>query len=142
VRKPKGYEVKDPGDLVQVDTPDVRPLPRMALKHFTARDVVVLWNVIEVHTRATATTAAGFLDAIQKRTSFPVGAIQVDGGSEFQAGFETECQRRGLRLFVLPPRSPKLNGCVEQAQRTHTGEFYEIAEFSLEVDPLNREPQA
>ena len=93
MRKPKGYEVKDPGDLVQVDTPDVRPLPRMALKHFSARDVVARWNVIEVHTRATATTDAGFLDAIQKRMPFPVRDIQVDGGSEFQAGLETECQR-------------------------------------------------
>ena len=37
VRKPKGYEVKGPGDLVQVDTLDVRPLPGMVLKHFTAR---------------------------------------------------------------------------------------------------------
>ena len=142
VRKPKGYEVKEPGDLVQVDTLDVRPLPGIVLKHFTARDVVARWDVLEVHTRATATTAAGFLDAIQKRMPFPVRAIQVDGGSEFQAGFETECQRRGLRLFVLPPRSPKLNGCVERAQRTHTEEFYEITNFSLDVTTLNQELQA
>lgn len=70
---------------------------------------------------------------------FPVHAIQVDGGSEFQAAFEMECQRRGIRLFVLPPRSPKLNGSVERAQRTHTEEFYEVTESSLEVAPLNQE---
>ena len=51
VRKPRGYEVKDPGDLVQVDTLDVRPLPGVVLKHFTARDVVSRWDVVEVHTR-------------------------------------------------------------------------------------------
>ncbi len=139
MRKPKGYAVQEPGDLVQVDTLDVRPLPGVVLKHFTARDVVSRWDVIEAHTRATGNTAAGFLDALQARMPFPVGAIQVDGGSEFQAGFETECQRRGLRLFVLPPRSPKLNGCVERAQRTHTEEFYEVTEFSLQVAALNRE---
>ena len=33
---------------------------------------------------------------------------------------------RGIRLFVLRPRSPKLNGCVERAQSTHTEEFYEV----------------
>ena len=54
VRKPKGYAVQEPGDLVQVDTLDVRPLPGMVLKHFTARDVVSRWDVIEAHTRATA----------------------------------------------------------------------------------------
>jgi putative transposase len=139
VRKPKGYVVKEPGDLVQVDTLDVRPLPGMVLKHFTARDVVSRWDVIEVHTRATATTAAGFLDRLLQRMPFQVRAIQVDGGSEFQAAFETECQRRGLRLFVLPPHSPKLNGSVERAQRTHTEEFYEITDFPLEVAALNQE---
>ena len=141
VRKPRGYVVKDPGDLVQVDTLDVRPLPGVVLKHFTARDVVSRWDVVEVHTRATATLAAGFLDAIQQRMPFQVRSIQVDGGSEFQAAFEQACQKRGLRLFVLPPRSPKLNGCVERAQRTHTEEFYEITDFSLEVATLNQELQ-
>ena len=31
---------------------------------------------------------------------------------------------------------------MERAQRAHTEEFYEIAEFSLEVAPLNQELQA
>ena len=140
VRKPRGYEAKNPGDLVQVDTLDVRPLPGggVVLKHFTARDVVSRWDVVEVHTRATATLAAGFLDTIQQRMPFPVRAIQVDGGSEFQAGFEQACQERNIRLFVLPPRSPKLNGCVERAQRTHTEEFYEVNDFPLEIAPPNQ----
>ena len=38
--------------MVQVDTLDVRPLPGMALKHFTARDVVSRWDVVEAHSRA------------------------------------------------------------------------------------------
>ena len=139
IRKPRWYEAKNPGDLVQVDTLDVRPLPGVVLKHFTARDVVSRWDVVEVHTRATATLAAGFLDTIQQRMPFEVRAIQVDGGSEFQAGFEQACQERNIRLFVPPPRSPKLNGCVERAQRTHTEEFYEVNDFPLEIAPLNQE---
>jgi hypothetical protein len=73
--------------------------------------------------RATAKTASRFLDSLEARTPFPVKAIQVDGGSEFQADFERECQRRGILLFVLPPQSPKLNGYVERARRTHVEEF-------------------
>jgi transposase InsO family protein len=138
VRKPKGYEVKTPGDLVQVDTLDVRPLPGVVLKHFTARDMGSRWDVVEAHSRATATTAAGFPDSLLGRMPFPVKALQVDGGSEFQASFEEACQVRGIRLFVLPPRSPKLNGCVERAQRTHQEEFYEIHDGDLEIVPLNQ----
>ena len=139
VRKPKEYRAIQPGDLVQVDTLDVRPLPGLVWKHFTGRDVVSRWDVLQAHTRATAATATQFLDSLQQRMPFPIRAVQVDGGSEFAAEFEQACQQRGLRLFVLPPRSPKLNGAVERAQRTHTEEFYQVADCSLEMAALNRE---
>ena len=76
--------------------------------------------------RATAASATMFLDTLLERMPFPVRALQVDGGSEFAADFEQACRQRQLWLFVLPPRSPKLNGAVERAQRTHTEEFYEV----------------
>ena len=62
----------------------------------------------------------------------------MDGGSEFQAAFEQACRELGIKLFVLPPRSPKLNGHVERAQRTHTDEFYELYDGDLEIAPLNQ----
>ena len=68
-----------------------------------------------------------------------IRAVQVDGGSEFAAEFEQACQQRGLHLFVLPPRSPKLNGAVKRANRTHTEEFYQVTACSLEMKKLNRE---
>lgn len=136
VRKPKDYQVKAPGDLVQLDTLDVRPLPNVVIKHYTARDVVSRWDVVAAHTRATANTATSFLDILLARMPFPVRALQVDGGSEFEAAFERACQERGIKLFVLPPRSPKLNGCVERAHRTHTEEFYEVYYGELDMTSL------
>jgi len=138
VRKPKEYVARAPGDIVEVDTLDVRPLPGIILKHFTARDVISRWDVLEAHTRATSNTASGFIDVLLKRMPFPIKAIQVDGGSEFQDAFERECQKRGIELFVLPPRSPKLNGHVERAQRTHREEFYEVTNASFEIRELNQ----
>jgi putative transposase len=138
VRKPKDYVVKEPGDIVEVDTLDVRPLPGVVLKHFTARDVISRWDVLEAHTRASSHTAAAFMDTLLRRMPFPIKVIQVDGGSEFQDAFEEECQRRCIKLFVLPPRSPKLNGHVERAQRTHTEEFYEVTDTSFEIAELNQ----
>ena len=126
VRKPKGYEATAPGDIVEVDTLDIRPAPGVILKQFTARDVISKWDVIEARARATSKTAKEFLDTVQRNMPFNVRAIQVDGGSEFYSEFEQECQRIGIKLFVLPPKSPKLNGCVERAHRTHTEEFYEV----------------
>lgn len=142
LRKPKDYAVEQPGDLVQLDTMDLRPSPGVVLKQFTARDVISRWDVIEVHRRATSTAAALFLETLTRRLPFPLRALQVDGGSEFTAVFEAACRQRALRLFVLPPRSPKLNGQVERANRTHTEEFYEVTPCSLSIAELNRELQA
>lgn len=124
VRKPKEYLADSPGAIVQVDTAYVSLFAGFNFKHFTACDVFTRWQVLEAHGRATAHAAAGFLDTILERMPFPVRAIQVDGGSEFMAQFEDACRDRGIRLFVLPPRSPKLNGHVERAQRTNKEEFY------------------
>ena len=125
-RKPRDYLPLLPGDLVQVDTADVRWSGADRYKHFSGRDVVSRWDVLGVYGRATARTAADFLDQLIGRMPFAVRAIQVDGGSEFKAEFEEACHERSLLLFVLPPRSPKLNGCVERAQRTHKEEFYQL----------------
>jgi putative transposase len=135
-RKPRDYQIKETGDIVQLDTLDLRPLPGVLFKHFTAHDVVSKWNVMSVHRQANAATAAHFLDSLQERMPFPVKAIQVDGGPEFEAIFEEECQLRGIRLFVLPPRSPKLNGGVERAHRTHTEEFYEVTDSTFDLAEL------
>jgi len=138
VRKPKEYIAKEPGDIVEVDTLDVRPLPGVILKHFTARDIISRWDVLEAHTRATSNTASGFMEAMIERMPFPIRAVQVDGGSEFEDVFEETCRRKGIKLFVLPPRSPKLNGHVERAQRTHTEEFYQITDAGFEISELNQ----
>ena len=62
----------------------------------------------------------------------------MDGGREFRDLFEAGCQRKGIQLFVLPPRSPKLNGHVERAQRTHTEEFYELTDSNFDLVELNQ----
>ena len=125
-RKPREYLAQAAGDIVEVDTLDIRSSSSKLLKQFTARDVVSRYDVLEVRASATASLAAQALTAMLERLPFPVRAVQVDGGSEFMADFELLCQAKGLRLFVLPPRSPKLNGAVERANRTHTEEFYEL----------------
>jgi len=138
VRKPKEYIALEPGDIVEVDTLDVRPMAGVAFKQFTARDVISRWDVLKASSRASSTAAASFIDSLKERMPFSIKAIQVDGGSEFQDVFEQKCREYGLKLFVLPPRSPKLNGHVERANRTHTEEFYEITDASFEMEEINK----
>ena len=136
VRKPAGWAVERPGDLVQIDTVEIRPFADHPFKQFTARDVISRWDTLEVRRSATARLAAEMLDALASRMPFPVRAISVDGGSEFMAEFEAACQAKDIALFVLPPRSPKLHGSVERANRTHAEEFYEVTDAVLEPDAI------
>lgn len=112
IRKPRSYQAERPGDIVQVDTLDIHPFPAIHFKHF--------------------------LNQLIKRAPFPIRAIQVDGGSEYKAAFEQACQDLGISLFVLPPRAPKLNGCVERAHRTHLDEFNALYEPDSDLERLNK----
>ena len=142
IRKPADWTVERPGDLVELDTLDIRPLPGTIWKQFTARDVVSRWDTVELGRRATASAAAQVLDRLAERMPFPVRAISIDNGSEFMAEFEAACQDRAIRLFVLPPRSPKLHGAVERANRTHTEEFYEVTDAEPELTAFQVELRA
>ena len=139
VRKPKYWRIEQPGDLVEIDTKEIRMRRGLILKHFSARDVISRWDVVEVHRRGTSLAAARFLDTLLDRVPFPVRALQVDGGSEFAAEFELACQQKELPLFVLPPKSPKLNAHVERSHRTHNEEFYEVQADSDQVPRLNHQ---
>lgn len=142
VRLPNGLAIERPGDLVELDTLDVRPVPSLVLKQFTARDRVSRWDVLEVGRRATAVTAAAALAAIVDRMPFPARAISVDNGSEFMAEFEAACAGLGIALFNLPPRSPKLHASVERANRTHAEEFYEVTDAPPDLASLKVELRA
>ena len=72
---------------------------------------------------------------------FPVKAIQVDGGSEFMAEFEVACQARGLALYVLPPRSPQMNGAVERCNGAWRYEFYQTYDLPCGVEKPQPDPR-
>lgn len=125
IRRPKGTPAPSlPGDVVQIDTVYVRPLATVELRQFSAIDVVsrIAWTT--VRSRATAGTARDFVVELVDAMPFPIRAIQVDGGAEFMAEFELACRDLDIRLYVLPSRSPKLNGCVERFNRTTRAEFW------------------
>ena len=138
-RLPRGRKPARPGEIVQVDTMTVSLRDgRPPVKHFTACDPVARWTVAQAGRRATAANAVRFLDKLLAAMPFPVEAIQVDGGSEFKAGFEAECERRGIALYELPPRSPKLNGHVERANGSWRYEFYGAWDLAGDLERLNR----
>lgn len=120
------YIPKLPGDLVQVDSLHVRDHEQRRYQ-FTAQDYISKFTARTAAYRITATSASTVLKALAERLPMPIRAVQVDGGSEFMAVFEKACETRGIKLYVLPPHSPKLNGVVERMNRTSREEVYDLA---------------
>lgn len=136
-RLPWGYAAEGPGDLVEIDATPIEVLPGLRRIHFTARDVVSRKDVLVAYSRQTSQASAQVLREAFGRFGFPVRAIQIDGGSEFKATFEAACAELRIKLFVLPPRSPQLNGHVERAHRTHQEEFYDLEEIPESLEAHN-----
>jgi len=126
IRKPQGYRVTAPGDLVQVDTLQIRLQSDDCRWQFSSRDLISRWDVSRAY-------------HMQRKFPFALRAIQIDGGSEFKKHFEEACLERGIRLFLIPPKTPKLQCYVERANRTHREEFYEVEDIHEELEEHNKQ---
>jgi len=139
MRKPPGYQINAPGDLVQLDTLHIHFRHNQTRYQFSSRDAISRWDISRAYWKATSFSAAAFLEYMEKKFPFPIRAIQIDGGSEFKKDFEAACQARKKRLFIIPPRAPKLQGYVERSNRTHREEFYEVEDIELKLEDHNHQ---
>lgn len=128
---------KKPGEVIQVDSMSLS-VPGMSFKQFTATCPVSKWCFLEVYNRSTSLHAADFLKKIIHESPFPIKAVQVDGGSEFMKDFEAECHAQSIALYVLPPRSPEMNGNVERTNGLCRREFYEIYDLPYNLTAIRK----
>jgi len=52
-----------------------------------------------------------------------IHTIQTDNGSEYLGKFDTYLKQIGIKHKYIYPRCPRINGCVERANRTLQGEY-------------------
>ena len=133
-----GMKAKEPGELMQADHMSINFTEGGGVKEFKATCPITKWSGLQVYSRATSRNAKRFLEYLCEAAPFPIRSIQVDGGSEFRDEFEQACQDLGIPLYVLPPKKPEYNGCVERANGTSRYEFYPFYEGPLTVTEMNR----
>jgi len=119
----KDYKKMKLGERVQVDHMTVSR-NGITCKHFQAWERKSKFIHAQVYSHAKASSAKRFLMELIEQAHFEILSIQVDGGSEFMAEFETACQELSIPLNVLPPSRPTYNGGVERGNRTFKEEFY------------------
>lgn len=136
-RLPRGQRPKQPGELVQIDHLSASRDSKQ-LKEFKAVSPIGKQMVVQAFSCATAHNATRFLETVREQLPFPLVSAQVDGGSEFRADFEQACEELKIPLFVLPPKRPQLNGCVERANDTTRVEFWNRYDGDFTVEAANR----
>ena len=132
-----GQKPQQPGELVQIDHLSASRDGKQ-LKEFKALSPIDKQLVARAFSRATAGNAKRFLEIVREELPFPLISVQVDGGSEFRADFERACEELDIALFVLPPKRPQLNGCVERANDTTRVEFWNRYDGDFTVEAVNR----
>lgn len=123
----KDYKYMDLGERVQIDHMTATK-NGITVKHFQAWERKSKHIHAQIYSNAKATSAKKFLKELIQVAPYRIKSVQVDGGSEFMAEFETECERLKLKLEVLPPSKPTYNGGVERANRTFREDFYDEPE--------------
>ena len=71
-------------------------------KHFQVWERCSKHIHAQVYSNATARSAKRFLQELVEIAPYKILSIQVDGGSEFMADFETVCEQMSIPLIVLP----------------------------------------
>ena len=127
-----------PGQLVQIDHMVLNLYNGLHIKEFRAVDPITRISISRIYSSANAINAREFLKEVIFELDFPIESIQVDGGSEFMAEFEDYCEEMGIKLYVLPPRSPKMNGFVERANETYRYEFWNVYEIPDTIEEARK----
>ncbi len=112
-----GYEVKEPGDLFQIDT-IVRFEHGIKRYIYTAIDVVSRFGFAYTYKTKSSRQAADFITKLLKVSPIPIKAIQTDNGSEFLKEFDNKLKDQGIVHFFTYPKHPQQNAYIESFNRT------------------------
>jgi len=137
LRSNKIGKIKEPGDLVQIDTKHLRLDDHTTYYQFTAVDSFTRMKVAYVYRKANQKSAILFLNWLILKFPFKIKAIQTDNGSEYQSLFDKSCQKLKITHYYTFVRSPEENGKVERAHRTVEEDFYSLGNLTNNLSHLN-----
>ena len=135
IRKQKPNNI---GELVQIDHMVLNLYNGLKLKEFRIVDPTTRISISRIYSSANAINAREFLKEARNELEFDIKSIQVDGGSEFMGEFEEYCKKEGIKLYVLPPRSPKMNCYVERTNETYRYEFWNVYEIPDTIEETRK----
>jgi len=132
------YEKQVPGHHIQVDVKFLifPQSDRTKIKRFqyTAIDDATRIRALKVYSKHTQLNAIDFIDYVIEKFPFRIQTVRTDNGHEFQSKFHWHVEDLGMRHAYIKPRTPHLNGKVERSHKTDQQEFYQLLEYSGDVE--------
>ena len=136
--KIKRYEKQVPGHHIQVDVKFLHFLStenkNITRYQYTAIDDATRVRALKIYKRHNQANAIDFITYVIKKFPFRIKTVRTDNGHEFQAQFHWFVLDQGINHVYIKPASPRLNGKVERSHRTDQDEFYQLLEYTGDVD--------
>lgn len=120
---------------LEIDT-IVRYITNYKVYIFNALDVRSRWMYSRAYWSKSSVCAKDFLDKLLEKYQFDIVAIQTDNGTEFEKFFDDYLKSKQIKHNYTPPRTPRVNGYVERANRTLKEEFLYDNEWLMESQGL------
>ena len=134
----KGFQPRQPGDLIEMDTVDIF-VDGIKRYLFTGIDITTRFAFAYVYKSDSSSNGRDFLNKFARVAPFPVSRIQTDNGSEFLKHFSQSCDDNELVHFFNYPHHPQSNGHLERFNRTIQEQFADWHKESLdEPEIFNR----
>lgn len=134
----KRYEKETPGHHVQVDVKFLIFFDHGGKKikryQYTAIDDCTRIRAIKVYEKHNQLSSIDFLNYVVQKFPFRIHTIQTDNGHEFQSKFHWHIQDLGMNHRFIKPGTPQHNGKVERSHLTDKKEFYQILDYTDDVD--------
>ena len=138
---PQRYSKDTPGHHVQIDvkflifhSPKGQKTKRF---QYTAIDDCTRIRALKIYKRHNQLNAIDFLNYVVEKFPFRIHTIQTDNRHEFQSKFNWHVQDKGMNHRYIKPGKPQHNGKVERSHLTDKREFYQILNYTDDVD-LNK----
>ena len=131
LRKPAGFNAKDLGDLIELDT-IVKFGWGVKRYVLTAVDANARYAFAWSYKKANSQNAKDFFQKLEQAFPYRIKRVQTDNGSEFHKYFRSYLKRQKIVHYWNYPSQPYKNGHIEKYNRTIQDEFIDQHSVLLE----------
>jgi transposase InsO family protein len=101
---------------------------------YTAIDDATRIRALKIYERHSQANAIDFIDYVVEKFLFRIKVIRTDNGHEFQAKFHWHVEDLGMIHVYIKSATPRLNGKVECSHLTDKQEFYQLLQYTDDVN--------